>query len=537
MLLRAVLAWVLVLHSVLPPSAIAADKPALPAPTPQSHLQPGIPEIPNSLETETADAAALSQTCPAVVLRKVTSTENRVARATRAAEAAVAQSIEAIGKITLELEEAKACGATVKCAVLRLQRAANEVRAVALPTLIGYQSETLGLVTDQLNKWIFRIQASETADDAKQTFREGFMAFLKGIGKEFKQNFSAVKSEELRNDPVVLFDFLKRLTIVLSFQGIAMGIASWSNADDPSYSTPWEIFLNTAVMMWLQSEVSARNTPRGAKAVAEAAPGVKTTALLPPAQDRFELYGRIPAAIAGQSGLVNETARRFLGFATLWPFEALMLFGMKTVMSAILTSGSSLLDPAVWTANGLQAAAFVSLFGLYLSAKESVATKIIELRALPDIQRMNSAPFQARWDALAQQHGIPYEGPNAWRGWMVRQLAQVFVPDPTPETVPTALDQEQRVGGWRELLKHLFSGSVWEKFQRHLTDRRRFRAFWNLDAVAELRASPEASRAGWSKFLEFALYRVPMTLFDSYVAVRLMGSEDAELGPEAETTP
>lgn len=534
MLVRAVLAWVLVLHTILPPSLLAVGEnplPALPAPKPQAHLEPGIPEIPLSLESQMADAAAAAQACPAAVVRNITSTEHRVARATQAAEAAIAQSIEAIGKITLELEEAKACGATVKCAVLRLQRAANEVRAVALPTLIGYKSETLGLITDQLNQWIFRIQAAETADGAKQTFLEGFMAFLKGIGKEFKQNFSAVKSEELRKDPVVLFDFLKRLTIVLSFQGIAMGIAAWNNAGNPQYSTPWEIFLNTAVMMWLQSEISARNTPRGAVGTAEVGQAAPATTLLPPAQDRFELYGRIPAAIAGQSGLVNETARRFLGFATLWPFEALMLFGMKTVMSAILTGGSSLLDGNAWAAHGMEAAAFVSLFGLYLSAKESIATKIAELRLLPEIQRMNSAPFRARWEALAQQHGIPYEGPNAWRGWMVKQFVQVFLPDAKPAHEPTALDQEQSAGGWKALLKHLFSGSVWEKFQRHLTDRRRFRAFWNLDAVAELRASPEARRAWYSQFLEFVLYRVPMTLFDSYVAVRLMGSEDAKDTP------
>ncbi len=533
MLVRAVLAWVLILHTVLPPSLRADDElPRLPAPTPQESLAPAVPQIPSSLEMELAEQAIAAQDCPAAVARVPTATQLRVARATAAAEAAIAQSVEAIRAITLEIENAKACGQNVKCTILRLQSAANEVRALALPILIGYSSETFGLARDQLNRWIFRIGTGTTTEETRQTFTQGLMAFLRGIGSEFSKNFSAVKSEELRKDPVVLFDLVKRLFVVLSFQGIAMGIAAWNHAGDPNYRTPWEMFLNTVVMMWLQSEVSARNTPRDVQVLAETNPS-QEAAELPPARDRFELYGRIPAMIAGKSGLLKEFALRLWGFANLYPFEIVMLFGIKTAMSAVATWGASLFDPSVWMANGLATAAFISVFGLYLSLKDSIAAKQAELRLFPEVQRMNSAPFQAKWDALAEQHGIPHKGPDAWRGWMVRQFFQSFWPDAPPATEPSAAENEKKASGWKTLFQHLVSGSVWEKLQRHFADRRRFKAFWNLPAVAEVRKSPEARRAWYSQFLEFVFYRVPMTLFDSYVAVSLMGKGDAKAAAES----
>lgn len=495
MILRTFLVWCLVVQAVLPAHALANAS----SPTPS-----------------TLCSEALSASSP------LSAKDARVARATLEVEAALNESILAIQGLTEQLVLARECGDVAQCSVLRLKLAANEIRGLVVSTLVGYRSETLGVLNSLFKKWVFGIGEASTSQAARKTFLEGLASFFGIAWGEFKQNASAFKSEQIRKDPVVFFDLAKRLLVVLSIQGVMMGVTAWQQLDNPSYQIPWEIFPNTFVMMWLQSEISARNTQRNlASGAAETADSAETTPSAP-AANRFELYRSIPSAIAGKEGLLVETAKRLFGAATLMPFEGLMIFGMKTVTRALVTGGESLADANVWYENGLGAMAFVSLFGLYLAVSDSVAAKIAELRVLPEIQKMNAAEFNRKWAALAEQHSIPFEGRDAWRGWMVKQLTQVFVPN---APAPTDDNSGARAAGWRGLLGHLFSRSVWEKFQQHLADRRRFSEFWNLPEVATLRSSPEARRAWRSQFIEFFAYRVPKTLFDSYLAVLLMGSK------------
>src|SRR5690606_8304538 len=100
-------------------------------------------------------------------------------------------------------------------------------------------------------------------------------------------------------------------------------------------------------------------------------------------------------------------------------------------------------------------ATFVSLFGLYLAVKWSVIDKITELRLLPSIQKLNSNAYWTQWNELAEQHGIPHEGSDAWHGLMVRQFLQIFLPNREPNQKTRFVDY----------FTHVFSGKLFGKYR------------------------------------------------------------------------
>ncbi len=447
--------------------------------------------------------------CPerlAVESAAANATAKRLAVANAAAKQVVQESREALEALDTELQAAMACGDKLQCTVLRLKKAGHHVRRYVEPLFIGYKSETYDRVRDRLNSAFLTMESAETASAA----RGGFTYFLKEVvttaGSEFKQSLQSVWGKHLLGNPIALVDFLRRWSTVISIQAFVMAMDYYALGG----RVPLEIFLNTTLIMWMQSDVGAKKMFDSPAVVTPNKPVVA------PAADSYELNERMPAMVAGDYGYSFETRDRFLGFASLWPVEIAILTVSKMAIAALTVGTGELAQGQAWQNAAWDSFSFVSLFGLYLAAKWSIVDKIVELRLLPQVQELVSRKYRAQWDRLAEQHGIPYEGADAWNGWMIRQRLDV--------AFPTAQAPDKPVSA-RDYLKHWLGLGFVSKYLEFRKDRRRFKEFLALPEVVALQGTPEAKATRKAQGLEMALYRLPSGLWDAWVAVWLMGSK------------
>ena len=264
--------------------------------------------------------------------------------------------------------------------------------------------------------------------ESKITRRFQLFKFLRSMvvqsGVEIWESVKAVRGKELRSRPTAMIDFIKTMAIVWPGQIFGwMREQARMGAEANFSNAPYPIYFHTLFMVWTQSDRGAGNTPEAEVANAESkAPKklwnwvdralAKTPKPMGP-WGRNLLESTLPAlagikeAYQGKDGFWKENGRRLVGFLSIIPLEIMSLTLLESLKATpgLIQSGHL---PDGFGGVLVNRALFAVLFGVYLSVKWALFTKVFDLRVLPPFRQWLSSGWQPQWQSLKEKYGMRF---------------------------------------------------------------------------------------------------------------------------------
>ncbi len=262
--------------------------------------------------------------------------------------------------------------------------------------------------------------------ESKITRRFQLFKFLRSMvvqsGVEIWESVKAVRGRELRKNPNAMLDFVKNMAIIWPGQIFGwMREQAKTGAVSNIFNAPYTIFFHTFFMVWTQSDRGAGNTPDVDSAESKAPKKLwnwvdrALTKTPRPVGDwsRNLLESTLPAlsmiqeAYRGKNGFWKENGQRFVGFLSIIPLEVLSLTLMESLKATpgLIQSGHL---PEGFGGILANRALFAVMFGVYLSLKWALFSKVFDLRVLPAFRGWLSSGWQPQWQSLKEKYGMRF---------------------------------------------------------------------------------------------------------------------------------
>jgi hypothetical protein len=218
------------------------------------------------------------------------------------------------------------------------------------------------------------------------------------VGVEINESFKAIQGKTLRSRPTALLDFVKNMAIIWPGQVFGWYQNKIAKGETPTAANaPYDILGHTLFMVWTQSERGAQKTPEVAAALPE--PPKNVQELAP------KVWQMVRDAYKGKEGFWKENLNRLWGFLSIIPLEILSLSILVSLkaLPGILETGAL---PDQFGKLFENRAIFAVLFGIYLSLKWALVSKVFDLRILPTVRHWMSSKWTSHWQNLKRRYGL-----------------------------------------------------------------------------------------------------------------------------------